>query len=153
MIIKHIIRMESSNMKKSLLLIVALALFVFLTGTLRTSERVSLNPGLPESPPFIVSNDFDGQWEGRRIDISGDKICLETRIIGTIENGNVLFRLMYNSSLLKGWISEHGELELYSDSPRWGYRFSGAVTDNRIEGDWMVTNAPCHGTWFIEKTR
>lgn len=119
-------------------------------------ERQPLSPPLPASPPFTPSAAFDGEWQGERFDESGDSICLPTAVVGTIKNGAVKLKLSYNNTYLLGWISEQGELVLYSDSLRWGYRFTGqyqqesASSDQpRIAGHWRVTNALCQGTWYV----
>lgn len=138
-------------MKKWLVAAIALAVFVFIVSNSTKPERTPINEALPDSPPFTASNSFDGHWQGKRIDVSGDSICSPTSMIGTINNGIVSLRLKYNNTLLKGWISDNGELALYADSQRWGYRFTGEARHGRIEGEWKVTNAPCHGTWYIEK--
>ncbi|KLV03837.1 hypothetical protein ABT56_17310 [Photobacterium aquae] len=136
-----------------LLSVVGLVAVMFVMQGTTRSERVSMAQVPPPSgPSFAVGKVFDGDWVGRRIDVSGDKICLQTRIVGTIKEGNVTFRLMYNNTQLKGWVSAQGKLDIYADNPRWGYRFTGNVIGDRIEGEWKVTNAPCHGTWYIEKT-
>lgn len=138
-------------MKKGFITLIVFSVIVLFAVNLKGGKRVSIKENLPDSPPFNVSNAFDGQWEGERVDKSGDDICWQTRIIGTIKDGNVSIRLMYNNTLLKGWISDAGILALYSDSQRWGYRFTGNAVNNHISGKWKVTNAPCHGTWYIEK--
>ncbi|OCH03201.1 hypothetical protein [Aliivibrio fischeri] len=138
-------------MKKGLLGVIAVGLFVFIATNMNNTERVPLNMPLPDNPSFNISNDFDGDWSGKRIDISGDGICRQTSVVGTIQEGKVSLRLVYNNTTLKGWISDNGELALYADSQKWGYRFTGLARNNRIEGEWKVTNAPCRGTWFIEK--
>ncbi|EOD78835.1 hypothetical protein D515_02342 [Grimontia indica] len=114
-------------------------------------ERINYAQALPEAPAFEVSSNFDGQWEGKRIDISGDNICLETRILGSIEEGKVSLRLMYNNTLLKGWIADDGKLELYSNNERWGYDFKGTAQNGQIDGEWKVSNAPCRGSWKVVK--
>ncbi len=138
-------------MKKPFVILAIVAAILLIVRQLANTERVPIVVALPDSPSFTVTDAFDGQWEGKRVDVSGDKICLETRITGTIDNGQVSLTLVYNNTLLKGWISEQGVLELYSDSHRWGYRFSGAAINNKMDGEWKVTNALCHGTWHIEK--
>ncbi|KHT60226.1 hypothetical protein RJ45_23650 [Photobacterium gaetbulicola] len=125
-----------------------LALMIFI---LENNDRQPLNIAQPNTPPFPISMHYDGKWEGERRDISGDNICLETRVVGTIEQGVVNLKLMYNNTLLSGWVSNEGDLALYANSPRWGYRFMGTAKKDRIDGEWRVTNAPCHGTWNIKK--
>ncbi|MGF1834384.1 hypothetical protein [Photobacterium sanguinicancri] len=138
-------------MKKPFVILAIVAAVLLIVRQFANTERVPITVALPDSPSFTTSNQFDGNWEGKRVDVSGDRICLQTRIIGNIDNGQVTLKLMYNNTMLKGWISEQGKLELYSDSPRWGYRFNGIAMNNKIDGEWKVTNARCHGTWHIEK--
>lgn len=142
---------EGSDVKKPFVILAIVVAFVLLARQLTLNERTPIIVALPDSPSFTASNLFDGDWAGKRVDVSGDKICLQTRILGTIDNGQVTLKLMYNNTLLKGWISAQGKLELYSDNPRWGYRFNGIATNDTIDGEWKVTNARCHGTWHIEK--
>ncbi|MCC4800672.1 hypothetical protein BCT30_04790 [Enterovibrio norvegicus] len=139
-------------MKKYLIAASAAFFFMMMVEDMFGSDRAPLNTPLPVTAPFSVSNQFDGEWEGKRTDISGDNICLQTRIIGTIKEGKVSLRLMYNNTYLEGFVSDTGELALYADSQKWGYRFTGTANDDRIDGDWKVTNAVCNGTWQLEKT-
>ncbi|OAN11623.1 hypothetical protein A3K86_22165 [Photobacterium jeanii] len=144
-------------MKKAILILAGIGVFAYLATNTRQAEPTPVNEPLPQAPSFVVSTAFDGEWQGKRLDISGDNVCQQTRILGTITDGEVKFKLMYNNTVLKGWISESGELDLYADSVRWGYRFTGngevqANSDAAlIKGDWHVTNAPCHGSWQIER--
>ncbi|MGR5062407.1 hypothetical protein [Photobacterium sp. DNB22_13_2] len=138
-------------MNKGFYIFTVAGLLAFMIVKLGNNERQPINAALPEKPSFAISTAFDGQWEGERIDISGDKICLETRVTGTITHGEVKLTLMYNNTVLRGWISKNGTLELYADSPRWGYRFTGTAQKNRIDGEWRVTNAPCSGIWYVEQ--
>ncbi|PSU34158.1 hypothetical protein [Photobacterium lutimaris] len=138
-------------MNKGIYIGAAVGVLAVMVFTLGGKERQPINTALPDQPSFAISTAFDGRWEGERIDISGDKICLETRVIGKIEQGKVELTLMYNNTVLRGWISKDGILALYADSPRWGYRFAGTAQNNRIDGQWRVTNAPCHGEWYLEK--
>ncbi|WP_028022927.1 hypothetical protein [Enterovibrio calviensis] len=139
-------------MNKYLIATSAIFFFIFIVKDLFNTERVPLNTPLPDRAPFTVSNQFDGKWEGKRTDISGDSICLQTRIIGTIKQGKVSLRLMYNNTYLEGFISDTGELALFADSQKWGYRFDGSADSDQIKGNWKVTNAPCKGTWQLAKT-
>lgn len=138
-------------MSRSVYIGIAFGILAIMIFKLGNNDRPPINAALPEQPTFTISTAFDGRWEGERLDISGDNICQETRVIGTIEQGEVKLTLTYNNTVLHGWISEEGELELYADSPRWGYRFAGTAQNNRIDGEWRVTNAPCNGGWYIEK--
>ena len=140
-------------MKRLLFIAATVSTLAFMVFKLEHKERVPLNTALPDNPSFAISSNYDGKWEGERIDISGDKNCLETRVVGTIDQGKVNLRLMYNNTLLRGWVSDDGVLELYADSPRWGYRFTGVVENDHIKGDWSVTNAPCRGTWYVKSVR
>ncbi len=124
---------------------------VFAGQSMLKGERQPLNPALPSSAPFEVSHQLDGEWLGKRVDVSGDSICTPTSVIGKIVDGKVAIKLKYNNTTLNGWVSKSGELKLFADSQRWGYRFDGHGTATKIEGEWSVTNAPCHGTWFLEK--
>ncbi|MDG3089048.1 hypothetical protein P7F88_24555 [Vibrio hannami] len=114
-------------------------------------DKAPLTEPKPAQPPFPISNDYDGLWLGERHDVSGDSICLDTAITGKISKGEVELKLVYNNTNLTGWVSEKGEVVLYSDSQRWGYRFSGQIINQRMAGDWKVTNAACHGTWHVDK--
>ena len=138
-------------MKKIMVIGISACAIAVMLYQLGGKERQPINAAIPDSPAFTASDAFDGQWEGERFDVSGDKICSPTRVVGSIENGVVTIRLVYNNTLLRGWISAEGELELYTDSPRWGYRFTGAADNDRIDGGWKVTNAPCNGEWYIER--
>ncbi len=44
-------------------------------------------PKLPDSPQFVPSTDFDGEWLGRRINTTGNNMCERTTITGTIREG------------------------------------------------------------------
>lgn len=87
-------------MKKGLLGIIAVGLFVFITSNMNNKERVPLNTPLPDNPSFNISNDFDGDWSGKRIDISGDSICRQTSVVGAIQEGKVSLRLQLQVYLL-----------------------------------------------------
>nr|WP_086940040.1 hypothetical protein [Thaumasiovibrio occultus] len=124
--------------------------FILVAIVLSRVEKKNVVASIPTEAPFAVSSAYDGKWEGERMDVSGDAICLETGITGEINEGKVTLILRYNSTVLRGWISEDGQLSLYSTSQRWGYRFSGQVSGDQIKGDWSVDNAPCKGTWYVE---
>jgi hypothetical protein len=129
-----------------------IAILVILAGVhLSKVDKAPLMQAKPSQPPFKLSDKFDGQWRGERLDVSGDAICLESAITGEIVGGEVKLNLVYNNTTLTGWISEQGVLVLYSGSQRWGYRFSGQAQEERIEGKWRVTNAACNGSWFVER--
>ncbi|WP_087025037.1 hypothetical protein [Thaumasiovibrio subtropicus] len=138
-------------MKKWLFALIAIGGFALIVVNTDRGERAPLNPPLPDSPNFVASTTFDGEWKGARKDTSGDSICLKTDILGSVIEGKVKIRLTYNNTILEGWISEQGDLQLYANSQRWGYRFAGTAQGDRIEGEWSVTNAPCKGTWYIDK--
>ena len=138
-------------MKKNMVIGISACAIAVMLYQLGGKERQPINAAIPDSPSVAVSDAFDGQWEGERFDTSGDKVCSPTRVVGSIENGEVTITLVYNNTLLRGWISAEGELELYTDSPRWGYRFTGLANNDRIDGGWKVTNAPCNGEWYIER--
>ncbi|WP_232312962.1 hypothetical protein [Enterovibrio coralii] len=133
--------------KLAIAVFIILAFIIYQESTKAPRERVSYVQTLPEQAPFEVSDAFDGKWEGRRFDVSGDKICLETRILGEIENGQVSLRLMYNNTMLKGWISDEGKLSLYSDNARWGYDFQATQTTKRSPaiGRYQMRLATEHG--------
>ena len=103
-------------------------------------------------PDFSVSQAFDGQWRGERVDVSGDTICRQTTIVGTVASGEARLWLSYNQTLLTGWIASNGDLTLSGNSPRWDYKFSGKAEGNAIKGDWSVGNAPCRGTWYVTRS-
>ena len=106
---------------------------------------------MPEKPAFKPSSGFDGSYRGTRIDVSNNSICRETSIVGTVANGEANLKLTYNSTNLKGWIDEQGNLKLYDDSNQWNYHFSGTASGSTIEGEWSVDGAPCKGTWKVER--
>jgi hypothetical protein len=138
-------------LKKWLVIIVAVFGLSYLIVNTEKPTREALVEVMPDSPPFELTDKFDGIWKGERIDVSGDQICSPTNITGSIQQGVVSITLSYNSTILKGWVSGKGEIVLYGTNPKWGYRFDGSAANNRIEGDWFVTNAPCKGHWFVEK--
>lgn len=102
-------------------------------------------------PDFPVSSGFDGQWRGERLDVSGDPICSQTTIVGSVTNGEAKLWLSYNQTLLTGWIAQNGTLVLSGNSQRWDYKFTGTASGNVIKGMWSVGNAPCHGTWHVRR--
>lgn len=102
-------------------------------------------------PDFPVSREFDGQWRGERIDVSGDSICRPTTIVGSVTNGEAQLWLSYNQTLLTGWIAQNGDLVLSGNNPRWDYKFGGKAQAKEIKGDWSVGNAPCRGTWYVRR--
>ncbi|WP_039948661.1 hypothetical protein [Vibrio ichthyoenteri] len=109
-------------------------------------------PQLPENPNFTVSKDFDGEWLGRRKDVSKNWLCERTTISGKVVDGFVQLTLTYNGTPLKGWIDEQGALTLYATNARWDYRFTATASGNRIQGDWFLTNGPCKGSWYVERS-
>ncbi len=62
---------------------------------------------MPDKPDFKVSTAYDGKYKGERIDVSGGSNCKETTITGQVKDGEASFRLTYNGTNLKGWISEY----------------------------------------------
>ncbi|MEZ9884826.1 hypothetical protein AB4374_13235 [Vibrio splendidus] len=98
------------------------------------SNNSELFPQLPDSPQFVPSSDFDGEWLGRRIDITGNNMCERTTINGTIREGKVTLRLTYNGTPLEGWVTESGDLRLYSKHRQWDYRFSANGSSSRFDG-------------------
>lgn len=138
-------------MKKWVLILMGVVGLSYLILSTEKPTKVALAQVIPSSPPFELSTKFDGSWIGERIDVSGDQICSPTNITGSVLDGVISITLSYNSTVLKGWISTEGEIVLYGTNPKWGYRFDGSADNNRIEGNWFVTNAPCEGHWFIEK--
>ncbi|WP_194436727.1 hypothetical protein [Vibrio fluminensis] len=108
-------------------------------------------PKLPEEADFEVSQEFDGQWQGRRIDVTGNNLCERTTMAGTVKNGFAKLVLTYNGTLLQGWIDTQGNLQLYANNRQWDYRFSAQVVANQIEGRWFLTNGPCKGIWMMRR--
>ncbi len=102
-------------------------------------------------PDYPVTTQYDGSYKGERFDVSGSSICEPTEISGTVANGEVRLRLHYNGTVLTGWIYENGDLVLKGDNPKWSYRFLGKATDDGINGEWSVGNAPCNGTWYVSR--
>lgn len=109
-------------------------------------------PKLPQSPNFHVSKQHDGEWVGRRVDVTGNNMCERTTMTGTVVDGLASLTLTYNGTSLKGWIhGETGELLLYATNRQWDYRFKGIAGKNKIQGNWHLTNGPCKGSWYLEK--
>jgi|GEM_PF-2803399 len=102
-------------------------------------------------PSHPVSLEFDGNWRGQRIDLSGNPICSPTAITGTVSQGRVELTLAYNSTLLTGWISEYGQLVLHDNNGMWDYQFSGVAKGDKISGKWSLANASCKGDWYVER--
>lgn len=141
--------------KKGLWLIgIGFGLFVVYgqqTGLFGSSNPDSF-PKLPQTPHFTVSTLHDGEWMGRRIDVTGNNLCERTTITGVVEDGLAKLTLTYNGTSLKGWINqESDELVLYATNRQWDYRFKGTVGKNKIQGNWYLTNGPCKGNWYLEK--
>lgn len=105
----------------------------------------------PDSPQFVPSTDFDGEWLGRRINTTGNNMCERTTITGIIREGKATLRLTYNGTPSEGWVTKSGDLRLYAKHPQWDYRFSAIGSGKRFDGRWHLTNGPCQGSWFIEK--
>ncbi|WP_114765101.1 hypothetical protein [Vibrio rhodolitus] len=108
-------------------------------------------PKRPAEPGFDVHQGFDGRWQGRREDVTGNNLCSKTAITGVVENGFVQLTLAYNGTVLTGWIDSQGQLTLYANHSQWDYRFSGNAIGDRIGGRWYLTNGPCKGSWSIER--
>ena len=143
-------------MKKTLLLalMVGFILFVFFgqqVGWFKSGNSDSF-PKFPETPSYNVTNNFDGEWFGRRINTTNNNLCERTTITGRIENGKATLRLTYNGTSLKGWVAEDTHiLTLYANHRQWDYRFSGTVSADKVTGDWYLTNGPCRGHWYLER--
>jgi hypothetical protein len=105
---------------------------------------------IPEKPAN-VSLEFDGIWKGERIITSGSR-CLETKIEGSVKNGLAELTLIYNGTLLRGWINQAGKVTFEAYNPNWNYAFSGQVLGNKMAGDWMVDGGLCSGNWHVTKT-
>jgi len=101
--------------------------------------------------PANVSFEFDGHWKGDRIIKSGTR-CLETKIEGSIKNGLAELTLIYNDTLLKGWVNQEGRVTFEDDNPNWEYEFSGQARGNQLAGDWSVNGGLCSGNWHVTKT-
>ncbi|USD64679.1 hypothetical protein [Vibrio sp. SCSIO 43136] len=100
-------------------------------------------------PPVVTQ--FDGEWQGRRINHTDNPVCLPTQMFGSIKQGKVLFVLEYNDTKLSGKIDQNGVLALSSNNPMWQYQFSGRAKEGRIDGKWSVGNAGCEGEWYLDK--
>ena len=143
-------------MKKPLLLalMVGFILFVFFgqqVGWFKSGNSESF-PKFPEIPSYNVTNNFDSDWVGRRINTTNNNLCERTTITGRIENGKATLRLTYNGTSLKGWVAEDTHiLTLYANHRQWDYRFSGTVSADKVTGDWYLTNGPCRGHWYLER--
>ncbi|MFM2588131.1 hypothetical protein [Vibrio sp. TBV020] len=140
--------------KGILILFVGFGLFILFgqqKGLFGSSNPESF-PKLPESPSFEVSSRHDGEWIGRRIDVTGNNMCERTTITGSVKNGLAKLTLTYNGTSLKGWINaDTSELTLYATNRQWDYRFNGTASKNKIQGNWYLTNGPCKGNWYLEK--
>ncbi|WP_159737236.1 hypothetical protein [Vibrio atypicus] len=140
--------------KWSLLTFVAFGLFILFGQQYQWfgSGNPDSFPKLPASPSFEISKTHDGEWIGRRVDVTGNNMCERTAITGKIVDGLATLSLTYNGTILKGWINaESNELVLYASNRQWDYRFSATAGINRIQGKWHLTNGPCKGTWYLEK--
>ncbi|NVD07737.1 hypothetical protein FCU94_12660 [Vibrio sp. JPW-9-11-11] len=143
-------------MKKPLLVATTLAFGLFVVvgqqKGLFGSHKPESFPKLPSQPDFVISHQFDGEWVGRRVDVSGNNMCERTTITGTIQDGLASLTLTYNGTSLKGWVAEEGgNLTLYATHRQWDYRFSGVANRNKIQGQWYLTNGPCKGTWYLTR--
>ena len=142
-------------MKKGFVIAVSIGFVVFFLAGRELQWFGSSNsesfPKLPDSPQFVPSTDFDGEWLGRRINTTGNNMCERTTITGSIREGKATLRLAYNGTPLEGWVTESGGLRLYAKHRQWDYRFSATGNSKRFDGRWHLTNGPCRGTWFIEK--
>jgi len=115
------------------------------------SSNAERFPKLPDQPGFEVAKEFDGEWVGRRVDVTGNNLCERTTITGNVKEGLVRLTLTYNGTSLKGWIDEQGGLTLYATNRQWDYRFTGQASGNQIKGRWYLTNGPCKGSWLVER--
>ncbi|WP_047046970.1 hypothetical protein [Vibrio mexicanus] len=142
-------------MNKKTLGLIAISFVVFIIvgkkyGLLGLSSEDSF-PKLPAEPGFEVSTHFDGEWLGRRINVTNNNLCERTTITGKIVDGKASLRLDYNGTPLQGWVDQQGNLVLYASNRHWDYRFSATGANTRFTGEWYLTNGPCKGSWFIEK--
>jgi len=141
------------NKTRLLLLTLGFAVFVMVgTKVGWFGSQLGSFPTLPDAPDFEVSKDFDGEWLGRRVNLTNNNMCERTTITGRVVDGKATLRLTYNGTALQGWISEDGELRLYASHRQWDYRFAGQAHNNKISGQWFLTNGPCRGDWSIERT-
>lgn len=66
-------------MKKGFVIAVSIGFVVFFLAGRELQWFVSSNsesfPKLPDSPQFVPSTDFDGEWLGRRINTTGNNMC------------------------------------------------------------------------------
>ncbi|WP_295891813.1 hypothetical protein [uncultured Vibrio sp.] len=143
-------------MKKGILSVLSVGFVLFLiVGSklnLFSSDNEGSFPTPHDEPNFTVSNKFDGHWFGRRINTTGNNMCERTTITGDIIAGKASLRLTYNGTSLQGWVSDDGHLRLYARHRQWDYRFSATAYKNKIQGNWHLTNGPCKGTWYLERT-
>ncbi|KAB0301650.1 hypothetical protein F2Z80_21650 [Vibrio fortis] len=143
-------------MKKPLLLTLTAGFILFVVvgqqvGWFKSGNSESF-PKFPETPSYSVTNYFNGEWAGRRINTTNNNLCERTTITGRIENGKATLRLTYNGTSLKGWVAEDTHiLTLYANNKQWDYRFSGKVSADKVTGDWYLTNGPCRGHWYLER--
>ncbi|MGC9458465.1 hypothetical protein [Vibrio genomosp. F10] len=128
-------------------------LFIFVGSKLNLfgSGNSESFPKFPKVAGFTVSDKYDGQWVGRRINTTSNNMCERTTITGNILGGKASLLLTYNGTPLQGWVSEQGQLILYANHRQWDYRFSGEGLGSKITGKWHLTNGPCRGTWYIER--
>ncbi|MDA0149884.1 hypothetical protein [Vibrio sp. LaRot3] len=115
------------------------------------SSNAESFPKLPAEPGFVVSPEFDGEWAGKRVDVTNNNLCEKTTITGKVVDGFATFTLTYNGTPLRGWIDEAGSLRLYANNRMWDYRFTATASGNRIQGEWFLTNGPCKGSWHVDR--
>ncbi|GAB2644339.1 hypothetical protein [Vibrio panuliri] len=142
-------------MKKIALVATSLGFVLFVGVGMRFdwfgTSKAERFPKLPSQPNFTVSLDYDGDWLGRRVDVTGNNLCERTTITGSVEQGFVQLILTYNGTPLRGWIDTQGNIKLYANHSQWDYRFSGTVSGNVMQGSWYLTNGPCKGTWRVQR--
>lgn len=113
---------------------------------------LALPPHLSSPPPNEVATAFEGPWNGTRINVTGDSMCIPTSIMGSVKNGYLSFNLQYNLTTISGWIAKDGTLTLDHDNPDWSYNFTGTAKGDEISGEWSVVNANCEGTCFLKRS-
>lgn len=104
----------------------------------------------PLPHPFNVTTAFDGQWRGEGIVEFGPG-CVPATMLGEIQNGWLRLRLVGYDTIMAGWISRDGFVQLTPQVPRQDYSFSGIATPDRIVGTWNFDGGACSGSWFLNR--